>query len=734
MRVDLAIHYVCPVNDRPGDFGQGSLMGFTAGVMELPERILACLRCPPHLHSIANSSETIAKFKLAGAFEHCIRPLNIDLLSSIEAHAENPLFVILSARDQDNLVSQILKGAAFPILHFRGEDVEKINNEEGFAEGKIREHIKVVARFLALKHSRVASVLLAALDQTKEVMPTRESSLARRDHGVTLPNELPLELAGYTFAESNRLCSNKEDDYVNAITMSANALAQERRRLEAGMTEYSDFKGPTVDLVLACPGLMQPLWSGSKLRKKSKRPDSNQYSGLGSTDEVARVVAFCTRQEGYTTMTSDTELNDLNKIPAFHLFMELVVKETRMFVACLTLQSTNDFCPVIRLPRRLNRSRGALGELGAFVRRTDRHDRTKLSRLARRVVDEISRSIPVDFLPFFDRDDMNLRIVADVPVEWVRADGIPLALRHFTSRMLATPGNLLSIQSIRTERCYIRLDRVTRIPVIRALRQGDRLRHVLEECFRTYAGEDGWRLEFDIIDVANEFDFVAALNSIDSPFVIFDGHGTHSKDTEVGGIVIDDHVLDVWALRGKVRVPPIVLLSACDTTPIDRSHASTANGFLALGAITVLGTLLPVHGIKSGLMMARLVYRLTSVAALWLKTYKVPLSWARIVGAQIRASYVSELLLQLVEDKVIAENEYLSLNVTITDAINRFSSNWITIFREQIQKVVRWNSEELERYLNHHFYLPDALKYVQLGAPEKVLFITAEIEGKLSEA
>ena len=46
---------------------------------------------------------------------------------------------------------------------------------------------------------------------------------------------------------------------------------------------------------------------------------------------------------------------------------------------------------------------------------------------------------------------------------------------------------------------------------------------------------------------------------------------------------------------GAVRVPPIALLSACDTHALDGSHATPANAFMNAGADTVVATSFPVN-------------------------------------------------------------------------------------------------------------------------------------------
>jgi CHAT domain-containing protein len=65
--------------------------------------------------------------------------------------------------------------------------------------------------------------------------------------------------------------------------------------------------------------------------------------------------------------------------------------------------------------------------------------------------------------------------------------------------------------------------------------------------------------------------------------MIFDGHGSHNPDNQTSPIVVGGSSMDVWLYRNELKVPPIIVLSACDTAPLDGAHGSTAVGFLNAG-------------------------------------------------------------------------------------------------------------------------------------------------------
>ncbi|MBM7093124.1 CHAT domain-containing protein, partial [Streptomyces sp. S12] len=65
--------------------------------------------------------------------------------------------------------------------------------------------------------------------------------------------------------------------------------------------------------------------------------------------------------------------------------------------------------------------------------------------------------------------------------------------------------------------------------------------------------------------------------------------------------------MSVFDIHRDLRISPIVLLSACDTSPVDRGHDSVAEAFFLAGARTVLSSALPILSIQASTFLARLV-------------------------------------------------------------------------------------------------------------------------------
>ncbi|MBL9184808.1 MAG: hypothetical protein JNN17_21865 [Verrucomicrobiaceae bacterium] len=702
-------------------------MGFNLGASKLSTAILAALSGPPHLFSLEQSAETQTKFKLTGVYQHKILPVNVDILHLVPGGHQRPFVVIISNEDTDEQVADAIGKLPYPALHITHSQALQIVRDRRLADSILRQHAREVARWLRDQGCHeLEEIVLKALAASPPTVSSRSLDLHDRDHGTTRSNEFVLKALGASLRSHLPLIAADEVPYVLAINHSANALIQERRRLCDELAP--GFSGPTCDAILACPGLLSHLWSSARIRRQAKRSADNHdvsESFLGTDDEIRRVLAFCVRQEGYSVRSTRDEIEELRQVPAFNFLMSQWKHEIDTFVACLTAQASNEVCPVVRLPRDINRLRGSLKELGKRMRSSG-GSVMAAQRIASSVVAVLTKSIIPHFGHLLGGHDRQLRVVADVPVEWVRVGGVPLMLRHSVSRVPATPGNLMSMQSLAADLDFIDLNKVTTIPIIRSFRSKDPLKHVLEASLAEYARQEGWILETKIIDVSSEAEFIAACDQIDSPILVFDGHGAHDELSQIATLKIGDDDLDVWSLRGRVELPPIVILSSCDACAADRSHASTSNGFMAIGATTVLGPVMPVHGIKSGIMVARLLYRMTSVVRSQLERAKVPMSWARIVTDLLRTSYIAELTIQMIEAKLLIEEQGFAIAEEATHAVNTSNPAWFEVLKRRVCQAANWSDTQFDNYLGTKFVLPDALLYLQVGHPEKLMFVAHE--------
>ena len=164
---------------------------------------------------------------------------------------------------------------------------------------------------------------------------------------------------------------------------------------------------------------------------------------------------------------------------------------------------------------------------------------------------------------------------------------------------------------------------------------------VLDEIF------DIKRVQLRVVRVRTESEFVDAVNAYEGPLMIFDGHGFHPTDGEAYLAVRSDEVR-VSALEGRIRMPPIVILSACDTHAAGRSTMTVANAMLRLGARTVFGTNLSVRFEWAATMVGDIIRTIDAYLPLMPGDIGRVVRWSEFIGAIVRAHFIMAIVHHLV--------------------------------------------------------------------------------------
>ena len=233
-------------------------------------------------------------------------------------------------------------------------------------------------------------------------------------------------------------------------------------------------------------------------------------------------------------------------------------------------------------------------------------------------------------------------------------------------------------------------------------------------------GEPMWRDKLTIRSVAveNEAAFCAALDAYDGGILIFDGHGHH---TTVGTLAIGNDSVNMWSLRGRVRVPPIVVLSACDTQAVDRSHATTANAFLAAGARAVLGTLLPVDAWPAAVFVGRLLYRLADFLPAILAVRGETIQWSEIVGGMLRMQLLTDLLRPYIAEGILSQENYEYIHMQGNTAINERRSDWFEFIISLVAERSSLSLDRVQGDFRIRVSSSDTIRYIHMGNPETIL-------------
>lgn len=532
--------------------------------------------------------------------------------------------------------------------------------------------------------------------------PAERLRLSGRQHNITAPTEMALLSLGFELSKVvEPLVGGTDRIFAEALSDAAVALG--RVRLRAVPQRRVPF---APSLVLAVPSVYRRL-SADVLRREATRP-------------ARLAMRSVLRQQQYTAMRlSPDDTMAVVDDPLASVIMEGRALELRAFTAALSLTAASLAAPVLRCPPQVDRVRELLIRLGGV--RGDSFNRVqKRNALAAVVGRALRASLPRPLLRHIEQEKhRSIKIIGDTPLELLPIRGLPLGLRRTTSRLPTLPGNLLMRQALLRTPLLLQPRELNRVLVVRAFQPNDELKTVLETSLAHFADDIGGRVQVQIVDVATKDDFLKAFNEFDGNLAIFDGHGQHGRGASQGTLAVGGLQFSPFELYGEIRVPPIVLLSACETHPLDGNENSVASAFLIMGARSVLGTMLPVDGVNAGILIARFIFRLAE----FLPMYAVTMPWSEVVTGMLRMSYVTDVLRALGKHVRIDAALYRDAHSKANLDINTFRPDWFERFLKRLAEGTSRTETEINALWCKHAYFTDTMRYVHLGQPEHVFVV-----------
>ncbi len=537
----------------------------------------------------------------------------------------------------------------------------------------------------------------------------RATSLVFHSHNVTRANEMTLIGAGETPAtgEQGHLQSSPHDDYVKGITLSSEAVMALWE--DSGDRLAHLLMPPRPDLFLVSPSMYRGI--------------SSRLANIIDDPLIKASLRRLDRQRGYTMEINISNEEDIERIGPL---LALRGAELKLLTTAVGLRAAGTLAATVRLPPAVNRTAGVVGQLTRFLRTHENPPRNKSARVFRIVQQALQAAIPPEHLALIARSNAGIKIIAEAPLEWLLVNGLPLGIRFDVSRINTTPGNLF-IEQIRPPMTHhITPGAFRDYLVLSMFEDGDPIAHHLRAGTWHTADGKNERILGRYVSPKTPVEFAAALNRFDGPMVIIDSHATHPDAEGVGGLMIGGEHFDVWSLAGKVKMPPIVILSACDTHPFDRSHATVANGFLACGATAVVATALPIRAPQAARFVMRLINRAVHYGAI-VNGMGRAVPWSSIVGGVLRLELVTDILHGFESEGGIDEDMRSALLLGTHKDLHPMRPDWFERLRDRLiatgaVELLEWETKVLDLIA-----ASDAIRYLHLGNPEAILVSSPKV-------
>ncbi|UVL56242.1 CHAT domain-containing protein [Pseudomonas sp. B21-035] len=643
-----------------------------------------------------------------------IQFLRADLLSGYLRISTESNLVLWSSELTARQVSEAMEGVADKPVHI---SIAKIDDAICIydLDKKTIDDLASTMLSKAAKHNdeiRQAKELLERLRSGPRSNPVFEA----RGHNCTEPMMRVLASCGYQI----KMTPVKPSDSIEEHVLGMAELAHEIDELRPKQWRESPLRNN--DSLVYCPSSYTYLYraDGALWNKLNRKLDNVKRNFLKNA---------IVRNRGYGNigMQSGGEIFNPYADKVLGPLLHEKQSELKLFTTVIGLASAIQCIPALRLPNSVMLHHAKLRAIGQLINSNNKKRRQKLNLQ----FEEYSRSVKddagIELMQVSFANKSKVLCVCDLPVEWVAIDNLPIMYSHEISRVPSTPGNVaISTLLSRTKKVYP-YAALCDILILRSFTGGDPIRDHLTSAVN-YMVEQGKLegLRVSIVDINSREELVGALNKFKGLMVIFDCHGNHGGEEDIAWLEVGGERLDIWHIYQEARVPPIVVLAACSTHPVEGSHASVANGFLESGAESVIGTFAPVDSAHATVFVVRLLERVATYLPLVLARRNY--NWREVVTGLLRMSYVRDVLdLLKNEMRLLSEEEYYRIHVDANMSINmNEDGGWFEEFKSSICEALGYDQEQGSLLWKNNFQFLDSMLFVQLGRPENIIITSSD--------
>ena len=429
-------------------------------------------------------------------------------------------------------------------------------------------------------------------------------------------------------------------------------------------------------------------------------------------------------------------------------YIDKYISEKEYIEQLVSVISASYIVPNIKLQIKENKYISILKEIGNI-------DRSKDSKKINQSFLKLENQFNIDKTDWFDymncETSKKLKLVSNLPLEWINHCELPLMIKNDVSRIPISPGYLTEKLLLDTEQIHLSTKAFGKILFISSFQDNDPIKNDIKEKvkiiqdglskstnqkYMSYllksfeptkntqmnASNDKINISIEWKNITNKNELIETLNHNESALVIFDLHGGHNQDEE-GIISLKDEEITISSLVGKVKMPPIVILSACDTSPIDKNHYNAANMFLMAGAKTVLASALPILSHEASTYIARLLIRCSVFLHQHVIEYKRSIRWSTFISGMTRQFYYSELLYKLEKSNFITKQQIYELNFAVNMYLNSIKLDFHNKILNEISIKSKKTVADIKLFIENNHKFSESLKYIQIGNPENIIII-----------
>jgi hypothetical protein len=686
-----------------------SLQGFSHGITRVDNLLRSVVDLPADVLEFALPEPVLSGRRVNGVASWHWTPLALYALTELDVPAETPFWVMLTHDPAvATAVDVWIATQKYKPLHISETTASGRADARTVKPAQLRDHFRALLAQVAADEPELERRLVSEGLEHWKGRPVRDFPTPVPGHNVTVPNVMALQGIGIRFVDAGPDIRTDPEDYQQWIAKTANAVLDERQRSYRSPALRTTPAQP--DLYVTAPALFAHVYEGGLDFPK----DAN---GRAARDMLQRMQ----RQTDYRLTGAGPVWARSIESPLAQALLAMRRSETQIQVAAAGLAAAGTLSATVRVPPAVNRAQGTVRQMANHARSEKIKPAAKLVKTFANVQHRLNEAVGPTLGAVIGRSQTGVKLVTDVPLEWLPVGNLPLMLRHDVSRITATPGNLLIGTLARSMLLHLSVEAFREVLVISAIDRKDTIANVLLDALESWRGAYSGKITLRIVRPQTRAAFVDAINTYGGAVMIFDGHGYHDEARGTATLKIGKENISIWEIRNEIHVSPIVILSACDTQAADRSHATTANGFLAAGATTVVASLLPLRATAAAVFIARLVWRIAEYLPSVTGREGRAVLWSEVMAGMFRLQLVYDLIFPLLTAGKLTFAQYSEMNVAAIVATTNHDPDWWDATLASLGRHLGEDRAAIAERATRAIATSDAIRYTQIGNPELVV-------------
>jgi len=456
-----------------------------------------------------------------------------------------------------------------------------------------------------------------------------------------------------------------------------------------------------------------------------------------------RIMKAFLKDTGYILKFSPGKLfkGDKEMFQVFVLMMEEFARENDLFSNITSFFCLRNNRPRIKTPKLSSSFFGRMRELQNLILHDVTTPKTikKFNKLWKELRRDLTNSVPEAIRNLLYRlPNIPIQIFSDLPIECMEINGTPILFGRELSRLpLSSANGLLMHYQVTEEPLYISKDiNKPHVLLIDGVAEKDPVKSLTKNTINLLKSPEFLSVfsisGHEVNDVAELFCVIQEKK----PFIcLIDAHAKYDKEDDIGLFLIGNQNWNPWT-DPLPYAPPIIILNSCQTSIVDGTFNTAANGLLANGTRSVIATLFPISAEIGSFICVRLFANLAAA----LTGEESLLTWRTVVSKTIMLNSYLDYFVQFIKylakksPRDISKMDKFPLDYTARWNAKRnkdqafHQKKFEDYVFETVSEVINDYGliDQFRNFIDSHGVIPETSFFISLGTPESIITFDPE--------